>query len=560
MNEYLKLKKSNCKNCYKCIRSCPVKSIKFSDNQAHIVGDECILCGECFVVCPQNAKEIRNDVQTVKKLIASGTRVIASVAPSFTANYSGSTITGMRNTLKKLGFFDAFETASGAADVKNAYDKMIEEEKQDVIISTCCHSINLLIQKHYPEAIKYLAPVISPMHAHCLAIKNKYPDAKTVFIGPCISKKAEADLYSDAVDCAITFEELTEWLYDEKLTVDSTPDPEDINAGKARMFPTTGGILKTMKCSSEKYQYLAIDGVMNCISAIKDIINGNISNCFIEMSACVGSCIGGPAMDEDNRAPVRDYIAVDKYSLDGDFKLDFHAAETTPKEFSFIGARRQMPGSSAIAEILKKMGKTSPKQELNCGSCGYNTCREKAIAVINGKADLTMCLPFLKEKAESFSDNIIQNTPNGIIVLNENLEVQQINKAACNMINIQNASDILGDQVVRILDPQPFFEVVQTGRNIHDKRIYLAEYDCYIEETVIYDKEYHIVMCMMRDVTDEERQRIKRENISKQTIETTDKVIEKQMRIVQEIASLLGETTAETKIALTKLRESLKND
>ena len=171
-----------------------------------------------------------------------------------------------------------------------------------------------------------------------------------------------------------------------------------------------------------------------------------------------------------------------------------------------------------------------------------------------------MCLPFLKEKAESFSDNIIKNTPNGILVLNEQLEVQQINRAACRIMNIKNASDILGDQVIRVLDPSVFFDVLQTGRAVRDQRVYLAEYDKYVELTVIYDKSYHIVMGFMRDVTDEESERTKKEQLSRQTIEITDKVIEKQMRVVQEIASLLGETTAETKIALTNLKESLKDE
>ena len=143
-------------------------------------------------------------------------------------------------------------------------------------------------------------------------------------------------------------------------------------------------------------------------------------------------------------------------------------------------------------------------------------------------------------------------------MLNESLEVQQINASACKLMNIPNASDVLGEQVVRILDPLPFFEVMENGTNVHDKRIYLAEYNKYVEQTLLYDKSYHIIMVIMRDVTDEETNRSNREKIARQTIEVTDKVIEKQMRSVQEIASLLGETTAETKIALTKLKESLK--
>ena len=206
------------------------------------------------------------------------------------------------------------------------------------------------------------------------------------------------------------------------------------------------------------------------------------------------------------------------------------------------------------------MGKMKPSDELNCGSCGYDSCREKAIAIYQGKAEISMCLPYLKDKAESFSDNIVNNTPNGIIVLNEKLEVQQINAAAREIMNIRSSSDILGDQVVRILDPGVFMEVLQSGRDSKPQRLYLAEYKKYVEQTVIYDGSYHLLICIMRDVTDEESQREKKEVISRRTIETADKVVDKQMRIVQEIASLLGETAAETKIALSKLKESISDE
>ncbi len=206
------------------------------------------------------------------------------------------------------------------------------------------------------------------------------------------------------------------------------------------------------------------------------------------------------------------------------------------------------------------MGKTKKEDELNCGSCGYNSCRDKAIAIHQGKADLSMCLPFLKEKAESYYNHILNNTPTGIIIMNEDLEVQQINKAAKKIINIRSSKDILGDQVIRILDPKPFIDARDNFKNIYGKRTYLAEYEKYVELTAIHDKNYRIIMCIMRDVTDEVQEREYKERASKKTIEVADKVVEKQMRIVQEIASLLGETAAETKIVLTKLKESIANE
>ena len=554
----LTLKKSNCKNCYKCIRHCPVKAIRFSGNQAHIIGNECILCGQCFVVCPQNAKEIVNEIEKVKVFLQSGAPVVVSLAPSFIANYDGAGIDAMRTALKKLGFYDVEETAVGATIVKNEYERMLKEEERDIIISSCCHSINLLIQKHYPVALEYLADVMSPMQAHCQDIKSRIPDAKTVFVGPCVAKKDEAEYYEGIVDAVLTFEELTEWLKEEKIELETVTDNNENS--RARFFPTTGGVLKTMN-EVNGYTYVAIDGVENCIQVLKDIEKGKIHNCFIEMSACVGSCVGGPVIEKyHHTSSIKDYIEVANYAGKKDFEVSQPKAVELKKTFAYIEQRNATPSEIEINNILRQMGKFKPAHELNCGSCGYNTCREKAIAIIQGKAEISMCLPYLKDKAESFSDTIVNNSPNGLIVLNEQLEVQQINDSARRMMNIRSASDVLGDQIIRILDPTIFMTVISTGRNIRDKRVYLAEYSRYVEQTVVHDKDSHLLITIMRDVTDEEKEREKKESISRQTVEVADKVVDKQMRIVQEIASLLGETAAETKIALAKLKESITDE
>ncbi len=553
----LTLKKSNCKNCYKCIRHCPVKAIRFSGNQAHIIGDECILCGHCFVVCPQNAKEIVNETEKVRVLLQSYP-VYVSLAPSFIANYEGVGINAMRTALKKLGFADVEETALGATVVKNEYDRLLREEKRDIVISSCCHSVNLLIQKYFPKELPYLADVLSPMQAHCADLKRRHPDAKTVFIGPCVAKKDEAAHYDGIVDAVLTYEELTEWLNHEGVVLEKEMDSQQ--ESRARFFPTTGGILKTMNLDAPGYRYMAIDGIENCISALKDIENGNIHHAFIEMSSCVGSCVGGPVMEKYHPSPVREYIAVAEYAGDKDFVVEQPDSNDLRKHFSLIERENKMPSEYEINAALRQMGKMSKRDELNCGSCGYNTCREKAIAICQGKAEASMCLPYLQKKAEGFSDRIVNNTPNGIIVLNDAFEVQQINEAAMDIMHIRSASDVLGEQVVRIMDPAVFYEVQKKKFNVHNRRVYLAEYKRYVELTVVYDTDNNLFIGIMRDITDEEKEREKKESISKQTIETADKVVDKQMRIVQEIASLLGETAAETKIALTKLKESIKDE
>lgn len=554
MNKFLQLKKSNCKNCYKCIRNCPVKSIKFADGQANIIPDECILCGRCFVNCPQDAKQIRDDVPRVKEMIASGKKVIASVAPSFIAEFPLMDFAAMKSALLKLGFADAQETAIGATIVKTEYEKMIASGKHDVIISSCCHSVNALIQKYYPSVLPYLADVLSPMLAHCRVIKEENPGACAVFIGPCISKKEEAELYGEC-DVALTYEELEAWM-NEAGVVPAGDSTEPDEGKRGRFFPIKGGIIKSMHTENTGFTYLAVDGVQNCIAAIKEIESGALKNCFIEMNACEGACINGPAISHHHKPLLSGEVKVVAFAGDDEFRVAMPI--DTFKNIPYIGTHEKIPGEAAIKEILAKMGKTSPEQELNCGSCGYPTCREKAIAVYQGKADLSMCLPFLKEKAETFSGYVINNTPNAIFVLDENLCVQQINKAGCALFNLKTPSYILGSPIVRLLNPADYLGVMTSGVPIKEKKHYLAEYKKYVAETIVYDHEYHIVFSIMRDITSEEERQSERSELCNKTVAITNEVIEKQMRVVQEIASLLGETTAETKIALTQLKDALQ--
>lgn len=557
MQEYLKLKPSGCKDCYKCIRSCPVKAISFADNQAQIIEDECILCGQCYVVCPQNAKQVRNDTQKVRDALRAGKRVVASVAPSFVTGTSFADIEDMTDTLRQLGFAEVEETAIGAQFVSREYERILSASnstKGRVMISSCCPAINSLIQKYYPDLLDKLAHVLSPMQAHCKAIKEREPDAFTVFIGPCIAKKKEAD-ESSIVDACLTFDELNDWMDAQSVRPVSKPRKHE-DGKRSRFYPTTGGIIKSMDLS-KTFDYIALDGTDSCMAALDEIRAGSFDNAFIEMSACKGSCISGPILREHAERPLTGVVKVTSYAGPADF--DAKAPASMSEQFMPSGLRRVMPGSAAIQEVLIAMGKTSPDKELNCGCCGYPTCRDKAAAVCMGKAEIGMCLPFLREKAESFSDKIISSTPNAIIVMNEDLIVQQINAAAQRMFKLRSPDDIVKAPIVRLLDPTDYMLVVQTGNSIVNKCHYIPEYKLYVEETVTYDKQYKILISIMRDVTEREQNREQEQELKRQTVEVTDKVIDKQMRVVQEIASLLGETTAETKLALTKLKDAMQD-
>lgn len=560
MEHCLTSRRNDCKNCYKCIRHCPTKSISFINNQASIIFDECVLCGHCFINCPQQTKVIRNDVDKVKELISKQKKVYVSLAPSFVANYPLSSINTMRIALKKLGFYDVEETAIGATIVKKTYDEMCEKHLKDIIISSCCHSVNLLIQKHYPKCLPYLADVLSPMLAHARDIKERDKDAYVVFIGPCIAKKDEADKNDKYVDAALTYLELTRWLKETNIEIEAEQDTRLIEESKARLFPTSGGILKSMECKANDYQYIVVDGMDNVINALKNIEENKIHNCFIEMSACNGSCINGPAIDSENHKYIEALLNVNRSAGKKDFNTKLYTYKDIQKSFYEINIPHNNPSETEIIEVLQEMGKTDKGKELNCGSCGYNTCRDKAKAILAGKAIKEMCLPYLMEKAQSFSDNIINNTPNGLMVLDESLNVQLMNKAMCSILLIPNNLIAIGKNVTTILSPENYAEALCGNISSRKKKQYLAEYNKYVEETIVYDPKFHIIISIMRDITEQEIKAQERDELVRKSMAIANKVIDKNMRSVQEIASLLGETAAETKVALSSLKDTFKDD
>jgi iron only hydrogenase large subunit-like protein len=549
--EYLILRQGDCKDCYKCIRNCPVKSVKFENERAEIIGNECILCGRCYVACPQQAKEIRSDLEAVRRLIDSGEEVVASVAPSFIAGFDADGIGSMRCALQRLGFSDVEETAVGADFVSREYEKLMAAGS-GALISSCCPSVNLLIQKYYPDMLDCLAPVLSPMRAHCRAIKAARPDAKAVFIGPCISKKYEAD-EEEAADACLTFDELRRWMGEAGVSFE--PGGEEAPRLNARSYPTVGGILRTLKPGG--YEAIAIDGAAGCIAALEELRTRKGERVFLEMSACEGGCVGGPVIREHARR-VAGALRVARYA--GQASPEGTPPEDMALTFPRMPLLRVQPGGEAIQQVLNRMGKTTKDRELNCGSCGYPTCRDKAVAVCRGRAEIGMCLPFLKEKAESFSDQIIRNTPNAILVMDEHLIVQQVNRAALELFRLKSPDDILRAPAVRVMDPTNLMRVVSTGAGLKEELTYLAEYGRYVKQTLLYDRQYRILIAILRDVTERETKRGAEQALRRKACEVTDQVVEKQMRVVQEIASLLGETTAETKLALARLKDAMQNE
>lgn len=559
--QYLDFTGSRCRDCYKCLRECPVKAIKFVDHEARIITDRCILCGKCTVVCPQNAKRVHSEIGDMEALLASGKPVIASVAPSFVSAFGVKDFAVMGIALGKLGFKMAEETAVGANIVTAEYEKLLETGEYKNFITSACPAINRMIQLYYPKALKYLAPVASPMVAHARLFKKRYPEAEIVFIGPCIAKKREGR-ESGLISAVLTFTEL-KTLFDEKgidlNAIAAIPVNEDIK-NRSKYYPISRGIIKSFNRLPQNYEYVAVDGVKRSFDVLEDI--DKLEGMFIEINCCEYACINGPATiknqgslkaNEDVRRYAQDSLKGGEPGYIDPMGVDY--AEGHPR----ISLGNVVPSERDIRAVLAKTGKFKPEDELNCGACGYPTCREKAIAVLNGNADLEMCIPYMRKRAESMSYEIIQNSPNGIIMMDYDLKISESNSLARKLLGI-NLDDPKGTYLYESINAAEFFQAVSGGKDVHRQKIYIEESKRYVDMNIILLPEHKTLFAVLKDVTDAVEYSKELDEVREKTLETTDAVIKKQMRVAQEIASLLGETTAETKVALLKLKNTLAGE
>lgn len=557
-----------CNHCYKCLRKCPSKAITILEDYAEIVDEMCIKCGECQEICPQNALTIISDIDRVKMAISSEKKVLVSLAPSFVGAFDLDDARQIVTGLKLLGFDVVEETAIGAEIVSDYYKKQIEKGDKKNLITTSCPSANYLIERYYPELVKYMMPVVSPMLAHGKIMKHHYGmDNYMVFIGPCLAKKAEAEEpeHRTLIDSVLTFEELSEWFSEDDIDLKKLDitDFDKASYHRGRAFPIGGGLIneEVKKAAKDKYEIIRVDGVDRCKDILDALKNEDITESCIEINVCMGSCVDGPGMpkNKDNyyvrERRVREYVEKEQDYWKVNAELFTKEQKEMDYRKLFIDRKviRKEASESEITDILRKMGKFRPEDELNCNACGYLTCREKAQAVYEGMSDITMCLPYMRAKAESLRNIIFGRSPNVILMLDEELFVKEINPAGEELFNVQ-AEDLVGKPISMIIDDSDFAKVIESGKNIISEKKEFANYGAVIYQNIIYIEKEGIVLAILTDVTQEEKSRKELARVKETTINSAQEVIEKQMRVAQEIASLLGETTAETKVILTKLK------
>jgi iron only hydrogenase large subunit-like protein/uncharacterized Fe-S cluster-containing protein len=570
---------AKCKDCYKCLRTCPVKAIKMERGElphelhARVCEERCIFDGSCVLVCPQNAKKVASDLDSLRPLLEEGVNVAASIAPSFPSAFPDIDPLTIPTALRLIGFGFVQETAIGAELVSREYARRFREEDKPLISSPCPVVVNL-IERHYPEVIPYLAPIVSPMVAHGRYLKQIMPGTKVAFIGPCIAKlgEREASGVDDAIDFVLTFEELRDVFLEAGIDLGSLEQSQFDGAlpDKARLFPVEGGILRSASLSTDMldHEVLTVSGLENCKEVLKQFIQGMRRGdrahlpCLVDMLACEGGCINGPKnpSDEDvytRRARVLEYV---KQSSDPE---DVSRCPKIPRELLERTYRNLKPDvlepdEGTIRAILAKTGKHSQADELNCGACGYDSCRDKAIAVFQGMADPEMCIPYMRERAESVANLFVTCTPNAIIVIDEDETVRDLNAAAEGMFK-RKKGEVVGKNLSTIMDPGHFRKALQEKTVVQGEVCY-PDLDLVTYQTIFYEPGERLAMGIIADITEERKRERRLLEIREQTLDKAQGVINKQMEVAQKIAGLLGETTAETKVLLTNLMNTFKNE
>ena len=564
---YIRVKKANCKNCYKCLKHCAVKSIRYIDETVDVIEEGCILCGRCVNICPQKAKTVVNDPAAVLDMLADPhVRVVASLAPSCAGVYGAENAGRLVTALERLGFDEVQETALGANEVTHRYKQLIDEGTMPVILGTCCPAVNDLIVKYYPDLIPYMAPVVSPALAHGRMIKEAQgTQTKVVFVGPCLAKIKEIAEHPESADGVISFRLLDQLLAERGIVLEELQAKDGGRpAPFSRIYPIPEGVVRDVRHAAGSaqreyagYRFMSVCGVENVMEFLEELRAGQVDKVFVELNACDGGCVNGPLIAEGRRAAYRSQLEVERYAAGPQDCPP--AGPALDLQFKGEPLEAPVPDEATIRKILTEIGKPTPDKELNCGSCGYPTCREKAIAVYQKKAELYMCLPYMNELAQSLSNVTLNVSPNLILAVDRDLRIMEMNLTAQKLFGVTRQMALKAD-LFEFMDPSDFEEVFQTHRNIVDKKVHIKELGLVTLQTLIYLEEQDLVMGFIKDVTEEEQAKEKRFRARLESAEMAQKVIEKQMIAAQEIASLLGETTAETKVTLNMLKDLMMTE
>ena len=549
---------NECHDCYRCVRDCPVKAIKIENNHASVIPEKCISCGTCVKVCPANAKCVRGDFEKVKNLLIAQKDVYVSLAPSWRSVFENSA-QKMIAILKRLGFKDVSETAIGAQEVSIHDANVLNEMEKGLLISSACPVIVDYVRLYKPEYAKYITPIGSPAKTHARMLKNLYGnDIAVVFIGPCIGKKNEADEDDGLIDVSLTFEELKMWIADEigdisEIKKESHFEFVPYSAHEGTLYPINGGMNETIKKIGVKpqVQLMEICTIPAFERALENLDPEKLMvPVFVEALACESGCITGPCIASNNAS----------ISSISDVMYKVKVRNEIPKEpqtvvecdYSPKGVVESKYSLEEIQKTLKKIGKHTAEDELNCGGCGYSSCRELAIALLDGVAEPSMCISYMRKIAMRKAAAMLRCMPAAIVMVDRNMEIIEANDSFMKMFTGEmyeifkaRPDGMAGAAIDRIVEFSDLFRtILRTGKELHKEHYNVN--DRLYDINVFTIEPNEIVGAIITDVTQTETNR---EKIS----EKAKEVISKNISIVQEIACLLGEHMVETETLLNSI-------
>jgi iron only hydrogenase large subunit-like protein len=560
--------KNNCQDCYKCLRQCPVKAIKVEDSSASIIPEACIYCGHCVQVCPVGAKKVRYDLSKVINLVHSHFRVIACLAPSYISDFPGTDQTRLVHALKRLGFYGVSETAIGAELVSLDTAKWLQEQPRGIYISSCCTSLVQLINRHYPQLSDHLVPVLSPMQAHAKMLKEIYgPDIRTVFFGPCIAKKSECDDVPGLMDYAVTFRGLFEWLNCEipgweQMPVDNSKPFIPYAAGKGSYFPVDGGMIANLKerASLTDTSYMSFSGINNIRDVLQDIPAWKFSDkVFLELLLCEGGCVKGPGTINGSSVAVKRQRILEsvrnprmaKQSLQHQLDIEYiHRGQAFLTDDTI--------NEQDIVSALRASGKFTKADELNCGGCGYDSCRDFARAMMQGKAERIMCVSYIRKVAQDKASILLKKMPYGVVIADENLKIIDSNRKFAELFGgdamelYETVGNLDGADLRKILTFHKLFTaVIHSGEEMIEHRI--RSNGMLLHVSIVTIHPYKIVCGIIQNMQDPEM----RNGV---VLSSVRQVIRQNMEVVQKIAFLLGENASYTESMLNSIVESVSTE
>lgn len=550
-----------CRNCLKCMQECPVTAIRLVEHAVTIDLERCVACGACWKACGHGAVIQEDQLFSVKGLIAAGRKVILSVDPACRAFLPKRvTIEHLAAAMQKLGVWDVADAAEAAAAVSSEYARLLRDKNGGNLILSACPVVQNLVEQYYPELIASLTPVASTMIAHGRMLKRDFTSAAVIYVTTCPARAAEAEdvRHSTEINGVLTIAQVFSWLREAGIDLsacDAEPLLSDCG-GIGSLSAMSGGLLSCIGYffSQSNYRMLQADGIDRCMALLEELRQGSLENSVLELYACPGGCIGGLGGTEQKS------VMNARLTLEAQVKADGETpyfdtrgiALANPAIVRAVPA--YVPTEDEIQAMLYHIGVGNPRQQQDCGACGYETCRMRAEAILRQQENVSLCRQVVQEAKRDVFSAVYENLPLAAILVDETQKVVGFNGEAGSLFSIRPEQE---KYIFELMDPGDFQYVLDTGLTIKNRRMDIPDIYVRAEASLVPLKDLHMVLGLFRDITEEEEAEAQQQQSRLQSVEMAQKVIEKQMTVAQQIAFLLGETTAETKVTLNQLKQRI---